>query len=157
MSQYSPEEPKPLAGYALVTGVFNGLVAAYVVAHRRSGRELPERLPVEDFLLFSAGTQKLSRVISKDRVTSFLRSPFTRFTGEGGPSEVNEEPRGSGLRLAIGELLVCPYCVGQWVAAAFIGGYIAAPRTTRMLAGVFAVLGAADFLQQGWVMLEEQT
>jgi Protein of unknown function (DUF1360) len=157
MSQYSPEEPKPLAGYAVVTGVFNGLVAAYVLAHRRSGRELPERLPVEDLLLFSAGTQKLSRVITKDRVTSFLRSPFTRFTGEGGPSEVNEEPRGSGLRLAIGELLVCPYCVGQWVAAAFIGGYIAAPRTTRMLAGVFAVLGVADFLQQGWVMLEEQT
>ncbi len=146
-----------MAGYMVVTGLFNGLVAAYVLAHRRSGRELPERLPVEDLLLFSAGTQKLSRVITKDRVTSFLRSPFTRFTGEGGPSEVNEEPRGSGLRLAIGELLVCPYCVGQWVAAAFIGGYIAAPRTTRMLAGVFAVLGVADFLQQGWVMLEEQT
>ncbi len=157
MPQYSPQEPKPLVGYAVLTGAFNGLVAAYVVAHRRSGRELPERLPVGDFLLFSAGTQKLSRVIAKDRVTSFLRSPFTRYTGEAGPAEVSEEPRGSGLRLAIGQLLVCPYCVGHWVAAAFIGGYIAAPRAARMLAGVFAVLGVADFLQQGWAMLEEQT
>ena len=42
-------------------------------------------------------------------MTSFLRSPFTRYTGEAQPSEVSEEPRGRGLRRAVGELLVCPY------------------------------------------------
>ncbi|HEY1518027.1 MAG TPA: DUF1360 domain-containing protein [Solirubrobacteraceae bacterium] len=156
MSAYSPDEPKPLARYAALTAAFNGLVAGYAVVHRRSGRELPNNLPVGDFILMAAGTQKLSRVISKDRVTSFLRSPFTRYQGEAGPAEVSEEPRGTGLQLAIGELLVCPYCVGQWVAAAFVGSYIARPDATRMAATVFAVLGASDFLQQAWAAVDER-
>ena len=106
MSAYSPDEHKPLLGYAVLTGAFNAAAAAYVAAHRRSGRELPDGVPLGDFLLLAGATQKLSRLISKDRVTSFLRSPFTRYSGEAGPSEVSEEPRGHGLRLEIGELLV---------------------------------------------------
>jgi hypothetical protein len=156
LSAYSPHEHKPLAAYATLSGAFNAAVAGYIVAYRRSGRELPDRLPLGDFLLLTAATQKLSRLITKDRVTSFLRSPFTRYTGEAGPSEVSEEPRGEGLQRAIGELLVCPYCLGQWVAATFVGAYAANPRTTRMAAGVFAVLGASDFLQQAWTALEER-
>lgn len=128
-----------------------------MAGHRRSDRNVPGRLPLGDFAILALGTHKLSRVIAKDRVTSFLRSPFTRYTGEAGPSEVSEEPRGAGLRLAVGELLVCPYCVGQWVAGAFVGGYIRDPDVTRMTAAVFAVLAAADFLSQAWVVLEEQT
>jgi hypothetical protein len=157
LSEYSPHEHKPLLGYAGLTVAFNGGAALYVAAHRRSGRRVPDHLPLADFLILAAGTHKLSRLIAKDRVTSFLRSPFTRYTGEAGPSEVSEEPRGTGIRLAIGELLVCPYCVGQWVAAAFVAGYIRQPNPTRMVAAVFAVLSASDFLSQAWVALEEQT
>ena len=156
MSAYSPVEHKPLAGYAVLTGTFNAAAAAYIAARRRSGAEIPERLPLRDFLLLAGGTQKLSRLISKDRVTSFVRSPFTRFSGEAGPSEVSEAPRGRGLQLAIGELLVCPYCVGQWVAAAFVAGYAIDPKVTRMVAAVFAVLGASDALQQAWVAVDKR-
>jgi Protein of unknown function (DUF1360) len=156
MSAYSPDEPKPLVGYAVLTAAFNGLVGTYVWAHRRSGRELPQRVPVGDFLMMAVGTQKLSRLIAKDRVTSFLRSPFTRYQGDAGPSEVSEEPRGTGLHLAIGELVVCPYCVGQWVAAAFVGSYLLRPDATRAAASVFAVLGASDFIQQAWVALDKR-
>jgi hypothetical protein len=157
VSAYSPHEHKPLAGYAALTAVFNGAAAGFVAEHRRSRRKLPERLPAADFLLLAAGTHKLSRLIAKDRVTSFLRSPFTRYTGEAGPSEVEEEPRGSGLRLAIGELLVCPYCVGQWVAGGFVVGYIRDRDATRMAASVFALLAASDFLHQAWLAAQEQT
>jgi hypothetical protein len=157
MNGYSPHKHTPLAGYGIVTGVFVAASAAYVEAHRRSGRSLPGKLPLGDFMILAAATQKLSRLIAKDRVTSFLRSPFTRYTGEGGPSEVSEEPRGTGLRRSVGELLICPYCVGQWVAAAAVGGYIRDPDATRMVAGVFAVLSASDFLNQAWVALEERT
>jgi Protein of unknown function (DUF1360) len=156
MSAYSPHEHRPLLGYAALTAAFNGAAAAYVAYHRRSGRELPQQMPAGDFLLMAAATQKLSRVIAKDRVTSFLRSPFTRYAGEAGPSEVSEEPRGSGLRLAIGELVICPYCVGQWVAAGFVGGYVADRPATRMVASVFALLGASDFLQQAWAAVDER-
>jgi Protein of unknown function (DUF1360) len=154
---YSPHKHTPLASYGLLMGVFAAASAAYVEAHRRSGGGLPGKLPLGDYMILAAATQKLSRLIAKDRVTSFLRSPFTRYTGEAGPSEVSEEPRGTGIRYAVGELLVCPYCVGQWVAAAAVGGYVRDPDTTRMVAGVFAVLSAADFLNQAWVALEERT
>ncbi len=156
MSAYSPNQPKPLGAYAILTAGFHGAVGAYVLAHRRSGRTLPSKLPIGDFVLLAVGTHKLSRLISKDRVTSFLRSPFTRYQEDAGPAEVSEEPRGTGLQLAIGELIVCPYCLGQWVAAAFVGSYVAWPDVTRMAATVFAVLAASDVMQQAWVALDRR-
>jgi Protein of unknown function (DUF1360) len=99
----APEVNIPLGGYALLTAVFNGTVAAYrlqqymvgplLAATHGSGRPGPAR----------SSYYKLTRTITTDRVTSFLRSPFTRYTGEAGPSE---PPRGRGVRRAVGELLV---------------------------------------------------
>lgn len=155
MSAYSPHEHKPLGSYAAYTLAFNSAVAAYIAAERRGRGSLAQGIPIGDFALLALATQKLSRLIAKDRVTSTLRSSFTRFKGEGGPGEVSEEPRGTGFRLATGELLICPYCVAQWVAAAFVGGYLHDPAVTRRLASVFALLGASDFLQQGYVALQE--
>ena len=154
---YSPYDHKPLGAYAAFTVAFEALVVAYVVAERKRGSRLAERLPLGDFALLALATQKLSRNLSKARVTSFLRAPFTRYVGEAGPSEVAEEPRGTGLRRATGELLVCPYCLGQWVAAALVGGYLHNPVGTRRLASVFALHSAADFLHLGYVALEEKT
>src|SRR5947199_8966478 len=109
-----------MSGHALLTGIFNGSVAALALAHHRSGRELPERYPAGDLVLLSVGTYKLSRLIAKDRIMSFARAPFTRLQGESErPGEVSEEPRGSGMRHAVGELLVCPYCLGQWIGTGF--------------------------------------
>jgi hypothetical protein len=71
---------------------------------------------LSDVLLAGAATHKLARLIAKDKVTSFARAPFTEFQGKGGPSEVEGAPRGSGLRYAAGELLVCPYCLGLWIS-----------------------------------------
>ena len=155
MPGYS-DDKKPLGGYAAVTAVFNAGLVGYVITHRRSGRSLPGNLPFGDFALMALGTQKLSRLIAKDRVTSFARSPFTRYTGEAGPGEVSEEPRGDGVHRAIGELLVCPHCVGQWVAAGMVGSYLLNPDATRMFSSVFAILTTSDFLQQAWVALESR-
>lgn len=44
----------------------------------RRGR-LPEGYRAGDLVLLGVATFKLSRLISKDRVTAFLRAPFTRF------------------------------------------------------------------------------
>jgi hypothetical protein len=153
--EYSPREPKPLGGYATLTAAFNVLVVAYAVAHRRSRSGLPERIPVADVLLMSAGTYKLSRLLTKDKVTSFLRAPFTRYEGQGAPSEVSEEPRGSGLQRSIGELLVCPYCMAQWVGAGFIATYLSRPAVARAAAALFTIVAGADFLQQAWVGVDK--
>jgi uncharacterized protein DUF1360 len=154
---YSPNERKPLGGHAVLTLVFNGSVAAFAVAQRRSGRGLPERLPPGDLFLMSVGTYKLSRLIAKDRITSFVRAPFTRFKGESDrPGEVSEEPRGMGLRRAVGELLVCPYCLGQWIGAGFVTTYLREPRLARTVAASFAVVAGSDLLQETWVAVDKR-
>lgn len=156
LEAYSPEEHKPLRGYAVLSLSFEAAVAAYVAAYRRSGHELPERLSAADLALLAAATHKLSRLIAKERVTSYIRAPFTRYTGEAGPAEVSEEPRGTGLQLAIGELLVCPFCVGMWVAGGFLGSYLRRPKETRWAATLFALLAASDVLQLAYVAAEEK-
>lgn len=153
---YAPGEDIPLGGYALLTAAFGGGVTAYALQQRRAGRSWPGRLGPGDLALLGAATYKLSRIITKDRVTSFMRSPFTRYTGEAGPSEVSEQPRGRGVRRAVGELLVCPYCTAQWVATALVAGYARDPAATRTVAGVFAVVAASDFLQQAWLATEKR-
>ena len=92
-------------------------------------------------------THKLSRLVTKDKVTGVLRAPFTRYEGSAGPAEIEESPRGLGLRYAIGELLVCPYCFDQWLAGAFTCGLLAAPRPTRVMAAMLNMVALSDFLQ----------
>jgi Protein of unknown function (DUF1360) len=127
-----------------------------VTAAARRQDLLPERLAVADVILGGVATHKLSRVVAKDKVTSPLRAPFTRKQGDGGPAEVEERPRGSGLRYTVGELLVCPFCLAQWVAAGFVQGFVFAPRLTRLVAGMFSIVAISDFLQIGYKAAERR-
>jgi len=140
------EQYRPLGGYLALVGAFNAVVAGGVVAAGRAGR-LPETVRASDLVLGAIATYKLSRLISRDRVTSAVRAPFTRFQDDAGHGEVDEQARGTGLRLAVGELLVCPNCLGQWVAGAFTAGFIGAPRATRAIAAMFTIHAGADALQ----------
>ena len=76
-----------------------------------------------------------------------MRAPFVSYEEKAGRGELNEKPRGTGLRRAVGELLVCPYCVGNWIAAGFGVGMVTAPRYTRLVAFVYTVETVSDFLQ----------
>lgn len=149
-------EHRPLRGYAVLTSVFALAFAGSLVASKRAGRELPARYGPWDVLTAGVATHKLSRLISKDKVTSFIRAPFTRYQEGAGHGEVEEEPRGTGVRMATGELLICPYCLGQWVAAGFAVGMVAAPRFTRMVACIYTAETISDFLQLGYLAAEER-
>jgi Protein of unknown function (DUF1360) len=137
------DRPVPLGSYAALATAFNVALAAGIIATRE---DLPERFSPADLMLLGVATHKYSRLIAKDRVTSFLRAPFVRYERDAGPSEVEEAPRGEGPRRAVGELLGCPYCVGLWVATGLGLGFVAAPRVTRFVAGVGSALAVADFL-----------
>jgi hypothetical protein len=146
---------RPLGGYAVLTSAFFSAAAGFATWLARSGRELPEQVAPGDIALLVVATHKASRLLSKDRVTSAVRAPFTDFQEDGGPSEVEERPRGTGLRRAVGELLVCPFCLGLWIAAAFTAGLIVAPRQTRWLASVLVVVTGSDALQIAYVKAEQ--
>ena len=150
-----PRERPPFASYATLTVIFGTGFGAGLLGARRSGR-LPERVGAGDVLLIGTASHKLSRLVSKDKVTAFVRAPFTEYQEPGGPGEVEESPRGEGARRALGELLVCPYCLGLWTAAGFHLGLLWAPRTTRLLTSTFTALTISDFLQIAYKMAEDR-
>jgi hypothetical protein len=152
---HSPQQHRPLKGYALLMGTFTSLSGAFAAWFRASGRELPDRIDGRDLALVTIATHKASRLVAKDRVTSAVRAPFTRFEHDAGPGEVSESARGRGLRRAIGELLVCPYCLGVWISAAFTAGLLVVPRFTRWFAAVLTALFGADLLQIAYKKAED--
>ena len=142
-----PGDDRPLGSYAVLMSAFGSLTAGFALWFRRSGRDLPERIEPRDLVLLTVASHKLARLLSKDRITSPIRAPFTRPQGEGGPGEVEETSRGRGLRRAIGQLLLCPYCLGMWTSAGFVGGLLTVPRCTRWVASVFSIFFGSELLQ----------
>jgi hypothetical protein len=155
-SHYAPGEERPLAAYALITGTYTTVVAGSILALRLRGKDLATRPALQDLILIGVASHKLSRLIAKDKVTSFLRAPFTQYQEPGGPGEVEERPYGHGLRMAAGELLVCPYCLAQWVATGLTIGLVGAPRFTRWFSSALAAHTVADFLQIAYCAAEDQ-
>lgn len=151
---YQQGHDRPLRRFAGVIAAYVGVVGlGGIVVRRRGG--LPARLTAGDLVLASLATHKLSRLLAKDPVTSPLRAPFTRFEGTSGAAQLKEEVRGSGARQAVGELLTCPFCVGQWVATGFAFGLVIAPRPTRLVASILSMVAASDFLQYAYARAEQ--
>jgi hypothetical protein len=145
--RYQGSEDRPLGGYVGAMSVYGGLVASFAAVTRARRVDLPNRVTWSDLALISIATHKASRMIAKDAVTSPLRAPFTEYKGPAGEGEVSEEVIGTGAQHALGELLTCPFCLAQWIATAFVGGLVVAPRATRLAASVFAAVTASDLLQ----------
>lgn len=152
-----PDAERPLGSYSLLTAVFSASFAGALLAANRAGYKLPQDFRTKDIVLTGLATHKLSRLIARDKVTGFARAPFTRFQEATGHAEVDEEPRGNGLQLAIGELLVCPYCLAQWIAGAFTVGHVVAPRATRLLTAMWSAHAIADAAQLAYSAAEQRS
>jgi hypothetical protein len=139
-------DERPLKGYAVVMGVFGAAAAAVAGIAALTGRRLPPRPSAADLALLTVATHKVSRLITKDAVTSPLRAPVTQFESPAGESELNESPRGHGAQHALGEMLTCPFCMSVWVAGGFASGLLFAPRLTRYAMGVATAIAGSDFL-----------
>lgn len=151
--EYKKGEDMPLASYATVAGVFNLIFALFLLLARRAGRPIPERVELGDIMLFGVATHKLSWLLANDVVTSPLRAPFTELEERKSPKNVQEEPRGTGLRKSLGELVTCRFCIGQWVAAFFTYGLVLFPAATRLVGSIFAILALSDHLHQTYKAL----
>ena len=149
-------EEQTLSSYAALAGLFNLILAGFLLLTRRAERPLPAQIEVKDIALLGMATHKLSLVVAKDAVTMPLRAPFTELREKQSPKSVDEEPRGEGLRRSIGELITCQFCVGMWLASFFTYGLVLAPRVTRLIATIFAVVTLSDHLHQTYKALTKR-
>jgi hypothetical protein len=152
-SESTPSDRLPRGGFAALVGIYSAGVAGAAWFAKRRG--LPDHVSPWDLVLIGVATHKLSRRLSKDSVTSPFRAPFAEFREPAGSGEINEEVKGHGLKKAVGELVTCPFCIGQWVATGLVFGLVFAPRATRLTASVFASAAIADFLQLAYARAEQ--
>jgi hypothetical protein len=153
--RYAGGNRRPLGGYVATLGTYSAVVAGLAAAARATGHRPPERMSTQDVVLASIATHKLSRLLTKESVTSPLRAPFTRYREPGGPAELHEEVRGSGVAHAVGELITCPFCVAVWVATGLSAGMVFAPRLTRLVATTFTAVAVSDVLQLAYAAAQQ--
>ena len=145
---------RPLGTYALLTGTFlAGFGGVLAVAEARNG--ILRQIGLADIALVGIASHKLSRLVAKDEVSAFVRAPFVEVR-VGEDDEIEEEPTGRGPRRALGELLTCPSCVGQWAAVGFVASHLWAPRATRTVASVFVADAISDFLHVAYRGLKDR-
>jgi hypothetical protein len=145
-----------LYSYSALMGVFSLIFALFLLLCRLTGRPIPERIEARDIALLGMAAHKMSMVGSQDAITSPLRAPVTEIQEKESPKNVVEKPRGEGLRRSVGELLVCKFCLGVWLASFLTYGLVLVPRLTRLIAALFAVVTISDYLHQIYKILTKR-
>jgi hypothetical protein len=153
----SSGETRPLKGYMALLATYGAGLVAVAAGLRLTGRALPDRIDLHDLTTIAVATHKISRLATKDAVTSPLRAPLTRPEGSAGAGEVNETVRHhGGFRHAAGEMVTCPFCTAVWTATGLTAGMVIAPRLTRLVASAATAVAAADFLHLAYDMVKQR-
>jgi Protein of unknown function (DUF1360) len=139
------EDKRPIPEYAALAGTFWAIFAVFLAGSRH---RLPERVRPTDLVTIALSTYKLSRLITKEDVTAFVRAPVTEDPDA-------QQPKPSGVPRVLGELVTCPYCIGLWIASGLSYGHVLFPRETRFFTTVFSAHAVSDFLHAGFVWLKE--
>jgi uncharacterized protein DUF1360 len=138
------DDERPLPEYATLAVAFWAIFTGFVVASRD---RLPDRVATGDLAAIALSSYKLSRLITKEDVTAFVRAPVTE-------DEEARRPKRTGMARVLGELLTCPYCIGLWIASGLAFGHVRLQRETRLLTTVFGSYAISDFLHAAFVRLK---
>ena len=137
--------PTSYSDYATLSAGYGALLGAVLVASRDRGEE-PVR--TREMLEIGVASFTLSKLLAKEKVESWVREPFVEESADGG-----RQPKGHGLRFAMGELLSCTRCIGAWSALGLVALRLHAPATGRAVATVLAASAGNDMLQAGFSWL----
>ena len=140
-----PDKPATPRDYAKLNVAWSGLIAALLAATARDRRDAP---PLVELPVLGLATFALSKALSKEKVGVWARAPLVEPTDDG-----DRQPRGSGVRYVLGELVTCSRCLGAWGSLGLVGLRVARPREGRIVASVLAVAATNDFLQSGFSIL----
>ena len=139
------EDERPLREYATLAAAFWLVFAAFLAANRR---RLPDRIRLADIGTTALASYKLSRLITKEDVTAFVRAPVTEDADA-------TRPKPTGIARVLGELVTCPYCIGLWITSALSYGHVLFPRETRFFTAIFGSYAVSDFLNAAFVRLRK--
>jgi hypothetical protein len=145
--EQTPTQP---LDYAVLNATYGSLLATLVVATRARRLEREPIAPAE-WLPLAAATFALSKVIVDEKVVAWVRAPFLTETPAG------SQPKGSGIRYAVGELLSCTRCMGAWASLGIVGLRLGSPPAGRALTAVLAMSAANDFLHSAFSLLCAKT
>ncbi len=137
------ETPTEPVDYAALNAVWASLATGVLLATREDAPPRGE-LPVIALATFS-----LTKALAKEKVGTWVRDPLIH--------EDSRRPKGSRLRYALGELLMCTRCLGTWSSLGLVGLRVARPREGRILTTVLASAGINDWLQSGFTLLTNRT
>jgi hypothetical protein len=139
------ETPTQPRDYATLSATYGALLATVVLAARHRGDDpvRAEELPALGLAAFA-----LSKLVAKEKVETWVREPFV--------DEPTRQPKGAGLRYAVGELLTCTRCLGAWSSLGLVGLRVARPREARVVTAVLATSALNDWLQTGFTSLCER-
>ncbi len=96
---------RPHTAYAFIVAVYLALFGGVAARICRDPKILTETPAPRDLALLGIATYRLSRLLAFDRVTSVFRLPFVE-EGKGTQhlEGTQEQAKGSGLQLALGQL-----------------------------------------------------
>ena len=138
-----PTEP---VDYAKLNAAYGLLMGAVLLTTRERARAEP--IQVRELVPIAAATFALSKVVAREKIGTWVREPFV--DGE-------QQPRGTRLQRAVGELVTCTRCVGAWSALGLVGLRVAEPASGRTVVTILAASAANDWLQTGFKWATAQT
>jgi len=104
-----------------------------------------------DLALLGLASYRLTHLIVYDKIFEFLRRPFMKEVKEKdseGNLEVYVEPRGTGIRHFLGELVSCYWCVGIWMSGGLVVLHLLLPAVVIKTFILFmAVAGIQSLLE----------
>jgi hypothetical protein len=134
------ETPTKAVDYAALSAGYGTLLGAILLG----AREQPDQLGREEIPALALATFALAKLISKEKIDSWVREPFVEETPQG------RRPKGSRMRYAVGELLTCTRCVGAWSSLGLVALRVTRPREAKVVTAVLATSALNDFLQTGF-------
>lgn len=132
------DHSRPYGYYTLLIALYNLLFGGFLLLYRRSRQPL-EKVTGLDVALLGLATLRMSKLVSEDEITSVIRKPMIEI------EEGQKRPKGHGLRLALGKLVLCPTCTGTWIAAFLTYALHLSPRYTRPFLAMMSASGASQF------------
>ncbi len=142
------QEPARTRDYAALSAGYGAMLGALLLASRDKGEE-PVR--PEEALSLGLATFALAKLVSKEKVDAWVREPFVD-ERDGG-----REPKGTGLRHVVGELLTCTRCTGVWSALGLVALRVTRPGQSRVVTALLGASAVNDFAQAAFTWAEART